>query len=113
MDLNTEEANMYPCQALPGSSLYNLAKKSTSSPLPVNYEGYAFLSYESQPMATKYCSAAEVISFRDEAWTRYHSSPKYLSLVESRFGLKQRQNVESMAQIRLCRKILGDPPPER
>ena len=106
LELNTEMANMYPCQALPGSPLYNRAKKEGWK-LPKTYEGFAFLSYECDPLQTKYLSAAEVLQFRDDAWNKYFTNPEYLSLVEKRFGLKQRENVENMAKIQLKRKILG------
>ena len=64
MELNTEMANMYPSQALPGSPMYNLARKNGWA-LPDSYAGYAFLSYESQPLPTKYVSSADVLRFRD------------------------------------------------
>jgi anaerobic magnesium-protoporphyrin IX monomethyl ester cyclase len=111
LELNTETANMYPCQALPGSMLYHLAKRSGN--LPTNYAGYAFLSYESQPLPTKNCTAAEVVRFRDDAWKQYFTNPDYLALVERRFGAEERRNVETMSKIRLRRKVLGDPQPEK
>ncbi len=107
LELNTEMANMYPCQALPGSPMYFTAKRNGWA-LPDSYEGYAFLSYESQPLPTKYLSSAQVLKFRDEAWQKYFSNPAYLALVESRFGAQQRKNVEDMAGIRLKRALLGD-----
>ena len=48
------------------------------------------------------------IKFRDNAWSTYFSNPRYLELIEDKFGKQQRQNVESMAKIKLKRKILGD-----
>ncbi len=110
LELNTETANLYPCQALPGSPLYNTAKQNGWK-LPTSYEGYAFLSYESEPLPTKHCSSAEVLEFRDKAWHTYFTNPEYLNLVEKRFGPQQRVNVEEMAKIRLKRKLLGDPAP--
>jgi len=110
LELNTEMTNMYPCQALPGSPLYNTARQNGWA-LPDSYAGYAFLSYDSQPLPTKHCSAAEVLKFRDEAWHKYFTDPTYLSLVEKKFGTMQRQNVEDMAKIKLRRKLLGDPAP--
>jgi len=107
LELNTEMVNMYPCQALPGSPMYYTAKRNGWA-LPDSYEGYAFLSYESQPLPTKYLSAAEVLRFRDDAWRKYFTNPTYLNLVERRFGPQERQNVENMASIRLKRKLLGD-----
>ncbi len=107
LELNTETANMYSCSALPGSPLYLEAKKNGWK-LPETPEGFAFLSYESEPLATKYCTSSEVLKFRDEAWTKYFTNPKYLTLVEQKFGVQQRINVENMSKIKLKRKILGD-----
>jgi hypothetical protein len=76
--------------------------------LPDSYAGYAFLSYESQPLPTKHVSAADVVRFRDEAWQTYFTHQPYLELVEKKFGNQERRNVEEMAKIRLRRKLLGD-----
>lgn len=107
LELNSEMANMYPCQALPGSPMYHLAKKNHWN-LPDSYEGYAFLSYESEPLETNFLSAAEVLKFRDDAWQTYFTSPSYLALVEKRFGVQERVNVEEMSKLKLKRKLLGD-----
>jgi radical SAM superfamily enzyme YgiQ (UPF0313 family) len=107
MELNTEMANMYPCMALPGSPMYHIAK-ANGWPLPDSYEGYAFLSYESQPLPTKHISSAEVLRFRDQAWQKYFTNPAYLALVEHKFGRQERRNIEDMASIPLKRKLLGE-----
>lgn len=107
MELNNEMANMYPCQALPGSPMYHLARKNGWE-LPDTFEGYAFLSYECQPLPTKHLTSAQVLKFRDEAWQKYFSNPAYLNLVERKFGKQERKNIEDMASIRLKRKLLGD-----
>ena len=107
LELNTEMANMYPCQALPGSPMYHTAKRNNWA-LQSTYEGYAFLSYESEPLQTKFLSAAEVLKFRDDAWNTYFTNDNYLNVVENRFGGQQRRNVEDMAKISLKRKLLGD-----
>ena len=107
LELNTEMANMYPCQALPGSPIYHTAKKNGWQ-LPDSYEGFAFLSYESQPLPTKHLSAAEVLKFRDEGWQEYFTNTAYLDQLERKFGISERRNVEDMASIPLKRKILGD-----
>lgn len=107
IELNTEMANMYPCQALPGSPMYHMAKKNGWK-LPDSFEGFAFLSYECQPLPTKYLTSAQVLQFRDEAWQKYFSNPAYLELIGKRFGEQERKNVEDMASIRLKRKLLGD-----
>jgi len=109
LELNTEMANMYPCQALPGSPIHNQARRKGWK-LPDSYAGYAFLSYEAEPLPTNHLSAAEVLRFRDNAWNTYFTNPKYLALVEERFGRPQRENVEAMTRIKLKRKLLGDAP---
>jgi len=108
IELNTAMANMYPCQALPGSPLYYTAKANGWA-LPDSYAGYAFLSYESQPLPTKHCTAAEVLKFRDDAWQKYFTNPAFLALVERKFGAPQRANVEAMSRIKLRRKLLEQP----
>jgi radical SAM superfamily enzyme YgiQ (UPF0313 family) len=108
LELNTEMANMYPCQALPGSPLYWTARQN-EWPLPDSYSGYGFLSYDCQPLPTKHLAAAEVLKFRDEAWQKYFTHPNYLALVERKFGAAQRHNVEAMAKIKLRRKLLEQP----
>jgi anaerobic magnesium-protoporphyrin IX monomethyl ester cyclase len=107
LELCTEMANMYPCQALPGSPLYWTAR-ANGWKLPESYAGYAFLSYDSQPLPTKHVSAADVLRFRDNAWQTYFTHPPYLQLVESTFGPQQRRNVEQMAGVKLKRRLLGD-----
>ena len=107
LDLNTEMANMYPCQALPGSPMYVRALNEGRE-VPRTFEEFGFLGYESKPMATNFLTSEEVIRFRDDAWHTYFGSENYLSLVERKFGMTQRTNVENMAKIRLKRKILGD-----
>ena len=107
LELNTEMANMYPCQALPGSPMYRQAIRNGWK-LPDSYAGYGFLSYECEPLATRHVSAAEVLRFRDDAWRRYFSDPEYLALVQTKFGSQERENIEDMASIRLKRRVLGD-----
>ncbi len=107
LELNTAMANMYPCQALPGSPLFYVARQNGWK-LPDSYAGYAFLSYESQPLPTKHCSAAEVLKFRDDGWQKYFCRPEFLGQVERKFGSEQRQKVEALAKIKLRRKLLGD-----
>ena len=106
LELNTEMANMYPCQALPGSPLYRTALENGWK-LPDSYEGYGFLSYESQPLPTKHVSSAEVLRFRDQAWHTYFTYEPYLQLVERKFGLQERENIEEMSRIQLKRKLLA------
>jgi len=107
LELNTEMANMYPCQALPGSPIYRQAIRNGWK-LPDSYAGYAFLSYECEPLATRHVGAAEVLRFRDDAFQTYFKNPAYLEHVGCTFGAQQRANVEEMTKIRLKRRLLGD-----
>jgi len=38
----------------------------------------------------------------------YHTNPRYLNLLETKFGLASRKNVENTTKIKLKRKLLGD-----
>ena len=107
LELNTEMMNVYPCQALPGSSLYTKAL-AQGIDLPKQYEEFAFLSYASTPLATKYLSSRQVIEFRDYFWRTYFANPAFLELVRSKFGQAQYENVQAMSCIKLNRKLLGD-----
>jgi hypothetical protein len=53
-------------------------------------------------------TAAEVLRFRDHAWHTYFTHGPYLDLVERKFGLEQRVNIEDMSKIMLKRRLLGD-----
>lgn len=106
LELCTEFANYYPCEALPGSGMYRTAK-ANGWKLPDTFSGYGFLSYDCQPLPTRHLTAAEVLRFRDDAWHSYFSYGPYLDLVERKFGPAQRKNVEQMAAIRLKRQLLG------
>lgn len=103
----TEAFNLYPAQALPGSPLYVQARKEGWK-LPDRYAGYSMLGYHTQNTSTTNLTAAEILLARDEAWYKYHSNPKFLQLLEDKFGIKARQNVEESLKIQLKRKILGD-----
>ena len=107
LELNSETANFYPCQALPGSPLYTKAKIEGIE-LPKSYSEFGFLTYDSKPMATKYVSSSEVLEFRDNAWQTYFTNPSYLNLVEKKFGSEEKDNVMKMSKIKLKRKLLGD-----
>ena len=107
LELNCEHSNFYAAQALPGSPLYYTAKKNGWD-LPQKYEEFAFLSYDCMPLRTKYATSSEVLKFRDDAWHKYFSNSAYLSLVESKFGSKAKDNIQKLSKIKLKRKILGD-----
>ena len=76
--------------------------------MPESFEEYAFFSYECKPLQTNYCSAAEVLEFRDKAWQKYFTNPSYLNKVKKKFGEENAKNINELSKIKLKRKILGD-----
>ena len=107
MESNTEMVNFYTAMAYPGSPLY-IQAKSKGMKLPDSYTGYSQHSYDTQNLPTDSLTAAQILKFRDEAWTKYHTNPKYLQLLREKFGERAEQNVIETAKISLKRKILGD-----
>ena len=109
MEMNTEEANFYSAMAYPGSPLYGIAKKEGWK-LPSTYEGFSQHSYEGQPLPTKYLTAEQVLAFRDEAWMKYHTNPKFLELLKQKFGQAAVDETVKSTGIKLKRKILERAP---
>ena len=107
MELNTESANFYSAMAYPGSPLYGLAQKSGWK-LPETYTGFSQHSYSSQPLPTKYLMAEEVLAFRDEAWLKYHTNPRYLELLKEKFGQVSVDETLRSTRIKLKRRILEE-----
>ena len=98
--------NTYASMALPGSKLYKLALEKNYK-LPDNYDGYAWLSYECQPLRNENLTAAEILKMRDEAFITYHTYEPFLMKVKNKFGQKAIDNIKEMTKIELKRKILG------
>lgn len=107
MEMNTEMANFYSAMAYPGSPLYGIAKKEGWT-LPATYTGYSQHSYDTQPLPTNHLSASEVLAFRDEAWMKYHTNPKFLNLLKSKFGQLAVDETVRSTEIKLKRKILEE-----
>jgi anaerobic magnesium-protoporphyrin IX monomethyl ester cyclase len=112
MDLNCEWANFYCAMAYPGSRLHEQAVEQGID-LPENnkdigWEGYSQHSYKTLPLSTKNLSAKEVLKFRDEAFNEYFTNPRYLNMIENKFGINAKEHIEEMTKLKLKRKILGD-----
>lgn len=105
--LCTRGWNTYASMALPGSNLFKLALEKNYK-LPVNYEGYAFLSYECQPLRNEKMTAEEILKMRDDAFIDYHTYEPFLNKIEEKFGKKAVNNINQMTKVKLKRKILGD-----
>ncbi len=110
--LNAELANFYCAMAYPGSNLYGLAKQK-GLPLPDDaggpgWIGYSQHAYETLPLPTETLSAAQVLEFRDYAHITYFTNPRYLYMIEKKFGLETVAHIKEMNTHRLKRKLLGD-----
>lgn len=103
----TEMANFYSAMAYPGSPLHKEARKNKIV-LPETYAGYSQHSYETHNLANDHLEASEILEFRDYAWDTYHSHPKYLSLMQHKFGKKAVDELDSTKKVKLKRKLLGD-----
>jgi radical SAM superfamily enzyme YgiQ (UPF0313 family) len=105
IDLNCEFANFYSAMAYPGSPLYELAVRQ-GAPLPLSWTGYAQHSRDCLPLPTRHVPAREVLRFRDEAFLRYYTNPRYLGMVEKRFGPEAVEDIRRMTGYRLERDLL-------
>lgn len=103
----TEMVNFYCAMAYPGSPLHKTAKQKGWK-LPSTYSGYSQHSYDMLNLSNDNLTAAEIMAFRDKAFVTYNSDPEYLNLLENKFGLAARQNMEETLKIKLKRKLLGD-----
>lgn len=106
-ELNCEFGNFYCAMAYPGSPLYNTALERNWK-LPDVWHGYSQHSYVMQPLPSKYLTAKEIVEFRDNAFHEYNENPKYLNMLEEKFGSEVRNHMEQITKTRLKRKILGD-----
>jgi anaerobic magnesium-protoporphyrin IX monomethyl ester cyclase len=106
MDLNCEFANFYSAMAYPGSPLYAQAV-AANIPLPESWTGYSQHSRDCLPLPTRYVTARDVLSFRDDSFQRYYTNPAYLGMVERRFGPTMVQHLRDMNSHRLERDLLN------
>jgi anaerobic magnesium-protoporphyrin IX monomethyl ester cyclase len=102
LDLNCEFANLYSAMAYPGSQLYAVALQN-GWPLPARWEGYSQHAADALPLPTKHISGLEVLRFRDHAFQVYFSSPRYLEMVEQKFGPAAVAHIHEMTSHTLVR----------
>lgn len=105
LQLNTEFANFYSAMAYPGSRLYTDAVASGAT-LPLTWAGYSQHGYETHPMDTQHVSAREVLKFRDQAFITYFTNPRYLAMVEKKFGQETLGHIHSMLERPMRRRLL-------
>ena len=107
LSLCTSGWNAYAAMALPGSQLYKEAVEKKYK-LPDDYTGYSFHAYNTQPLPTEALTPEEVLRYRDESFTKYHTYEPFLKRVESKFGKVAVENIKKMTTVKLKRQILGD-----
>jgi len=107
LELNCEFANFYSAMAYPGSPLYRMSVENGVD-LPDQWQDFSQHSYGTKPIANDYCSAAEILEFRDKAWDTYFTSPKYHALVKEKYGQDVLDHIHRMTAIPLKRKLLDE-----
>ena len=105
IELNCEFANFYCAMAYPGSPLYARAV-AEGWRLPEQWSGYSQHSVDCRPLDTKHVSAADVLAFRDRAFDTYFTNPRYLDMLEAKFGAATRTHVVEMTRTKLRRELL-------
>ncbi len=93
--------------AIPGSELYEEALKAGTR-LPDTWLGYASQGYDFLPLPTEHLTAKQVLEFRDYAFDTYFRNPRFLDMIEHKYGMEAREHLQQMTAIRLKRKLLGD-----
>ena len=111
LDLALELMPAFPsffcAMAIPGSDLYE-ESLANGVELPDTWLGYASQGYDFKPLPTEYLTAAQVLEFRDYAFDTYFKNPRYLDMIERKFGSEAREHIAQMTAIKLKRKLLGD-----
>ena len=110
VETNCEFANFYCAMAYPGSRLYSMAIENGWA-LPDTWIGYSQHSYETLPLRTETLTSAEVLKFRDEAFQKYFTNPRYLDMVRKKFGEDVVAHLGEMTKIKLNRKLLPESGP--
>ena len=105
LDLCTMAWNGYPAMALPGSQLYKSAVEKNYD-LPSTYSGYSFHGYDTLPLPTSELGPVDILEFRDQAFSIYHSHPPFLDKVKCRFGEIAVSNIKKMLEVKLRRRLL-------
>jgi hypothetical protein len=57
-------------------------------------------------LPTRHLSASDVLKFRDEAFQIYFNHPKYLDMVQKKFGAETVQHLKEMSAHKLERKYV-------
>jgi radical SAM superfamily enzyme YgiQ (UPF0313 family) len=107
LELCTSGWNMYAAMALPGSQLYKRALEKNYQ-LPDDYDGFSFHSVNTVPMPTEHLTAAEVLQFRDMAFTNYHRNEAFLTRIMNQYGPTAVESIKQMTKVEIKRKIVEE-----
>lgn len=108
MAVNTEYANFYSTMAYPGSALYREALEKGWE-LPQAWDGFSQHSRTTLPLPTRHLSGAEVLSFRDRAFTQYFDSPGFKQMFAATFGAENLAEIDRMLARPLPRNFARAP----
>ncbi len=103
--LRTVFANFYCAQAYPGSPLYDQAVAEGWT-LPASWAAYSQHNSVARPLDTETVHAAEVLRFRDAAFTTYFTDPEYLAMIAAKFGPAAVEEIQRMTSYTLKRDLL-------
>lgn len=107
LECRTEFANFYSCMAYPGSKLYDQAINEGWT-LPSSWKGYSQHNAECRPLDTETVPAADVLRFRDAAFTTYFTDPGYLAMIQTKFGPAAVEEIRKMTSYKLRRNLLPE-----
>ena len=100
IELNTEFSNFYVAQAYPGSALFDQAHPAD---LPERWSGYSQHSYDTKGLPTDTLTSKEVLAFRDMAFDKYFTNPRYLNMLIQKFGFGASSEIRKMVSVKLER----------
>lgn len=103
-ELNTPYANFYAHLPYPGSRTWDEHLDHHALP----WTAFAQFGYDCQPTATATLSSAEVLAFRERAWTEYFRRPEYLWMMTERFGGEAAEQASKVGR-QLKFKLLEQP----
>ena len=96
--------NWYSVMAYPGSALYSQALREGWK-LPPNWRSFSQHNEDCFPLPNDRLTSAEILRFRDEAFTAFFTDQRYLSHVEKKFGAAALAHVRAMTTYKLKRKL--------
>jgi radical SAM superfamily enzyme YgiQ (UPF0313 family) len=105
VEIMPEWANFNSLMAFPGSKLYEDTLRDNPDYLPERWEQYSQYSPDCKPLETKYLLSEDVLAFRDYAFNTYYKNPRYLAMIERKFGAQARQHIQDMTKHELKRNL--------